>query len=453
MKKWISYIMASVLLLTCLVPVKVSAAASGELMVKNNDVEITLDIPDMKTENITSLRFRLAVTVTSGNMDKPAFVFSDTVKSTVKDASVSKEENGRYIVDVILSGKKNENILDSTGKVQPGKLSLYPSGSKVVATVEITGEDGTSPSVTVVNSIGQSVVTVSLENAGPVTITATGSNTDRPGGSVIGGGGGAISPSGTSAVTTSPAPAATETAPAASSVPTASSAPAVPDKTSAPFVTASPATPGTDTIPEVTVSPGVSKEPAREDDFKNKKPVLKVSAKNGSKNIVLKWNKVPGADGYIIYKYSKDAGKYKQKKIISDKTVTKCTMGFSYATTYSFKIRAYKTSGDGDRIYGSFGTAAKVTTAPAGVKRFIVKRINNNRISLSWKKVKNADGYQILRSTKKNGVYSVYKVIKKGSRTKYKARQKNGKIYHYKVRAYVKGTGGKHVYGRSSVKK
>ena len=90
----------------------------------------------------------------------------------------------------------------------------------------------------------------------------------------------------------------------------------------------------------------------------------------------------------------------------------------------------------------------KVTLSPAKVKGFSVKK--KFSVTLSWKKVTGAKGYQIYFSKKKNGKYKLLKTIKKGKTKKYVVKKpKSGKIY-YKVRAYVNDDKGKKKYGEFS---
>lgn len=81
-----------------------------------------------------------------------------------------------------------------------------------------------------------------------------------------------------------------------------------------------------------------------------------------------------------------------------------------------------------------------------------VDAAKQNRITLTWKKVKGAEYYQIYRSSALNGKYQKIKTV--GSRTtKYTNRVGNGKTYYYKVRAVRKYKTG-YVYGKfSAVKK
>lgn len=64
---------------------------------------------------------------------------------------------------------------------------------------------------------------------------------------------------------------------------------------------------------------------------------------------------------------------------------------------------------------------------------------NYSKIKLSWKKIKNAAGYQVYRSTSLNGKYKKVKEYKSGSANTYSdTKAKFNKTYYYKVRAYEK---------------
>lgn len=85
--------------------------------------------------------------------------------------------------------------------------------------------------------------------------------------------------------------------------------------------------------------------------------------------------------------------------------------------------------------------------APAGVK---AKSSAKKKITVTWKKVKGAKGYQIRTSTKKKGKYSVKLTVKGGSKTKATLKgMKSGKVYYIKVNAY-KLSGKKKVAGKNS---
>ena len=76
------------------------------------------------------------------------------------------------------------------------------------------------------------------------------------------------------------------------------------------------------------------------------------------------------------------------------------------------------------------------------------------KVTVTYGKVKGANGYQIYRSTKKSGGFKCVKTIKSGNTVKFVNKNlKKGQNYYYKVRAY-RTVDGKKVYGAySSVKK
>ena len=99
----------------------------------------------------------------------------------------------------------------------------------------------------------------------------------------------------------------------------------------------------------------------------------------------------------------------------------------------------------GSRIFGKYSNIRKITTAPAKAKK-LKARFSGNKAALSWKKVKNAAGYQIYASNKKGSGYSLIKTLKKGSVIKTTIK-KGKKTSYFRIRAYVKNANGKRVYG------
>lgn len=99
----------------------------------------------------------------------------------------------------------------------------------------------------------------------------------------------------------------------------------------------------------------------------------------------------------------------------------------------------------------------KVTTAVKAklskVTKLKVKNKKKRKAVITWKKVKDASGYQVYRATKKNGKFKKIKTVKGNSVVKYTNKKlKKNKKYYYKVRAY-RAVKGKKVYGAFSVKK
>ena len=92
----------------------------------------------------------------------------------------------------------------------------------------------------------------------------------------------------------------------------------------------------------------------------------------------------------------------------------------------------------------------KYTPSKTSIKS--IKKLKKNQAKLTWKKVKNATGYEVYQSMKKNSGYKKVKTITKNKTVTYKA-GKLKKTYYFKIRTYRKA-GGTTYYGNySNVKK
>lgn len=417
MKKWISCILLSALLITALPVYPVTAAetdCTGKLAASGSNINVSLSFPLAVTEKITSLRFKLKVSITSGKMNEPVFTFNNAVQSNVKESGIISD-NGNYIVDVVMSGKKGNLVFPANGQADIGTLSLKPSGSPYKISTQFTGINGENPSAEYVTETGQSAIEVPLVNT-EIIITegnSSGQSSSSSGGYV---------PSATKKPDSSAEP---STAPSATNTPGVSSEP----------------------VPSGTSAPGTTEEPGGDNNTfdKNQKPSMSVSAKKGSRVVTFKWNIIDGADGYIFYSASGKSGNYKKIRTILKPDRITCNVTMAYASSYSLRMRAFKTAEDGSRIFGQYSKVKKLTTAPAQVKG-VKARISGTKINLSWKKVKNAKGYQIYAGKKKNGSYSLVKTLKKGSVLKTTVKN-NRKYKFFKARAYVNNASKKRVYG------
>ncbi len=78
-----------------------------------------------------------------------------------------------------------------------------------------------------------------------------------------------------------------------------------------------------------------------------------------AQQIKLKWNKVSGADGYQVYRYSKAKKKFVLFKTV--KTTAYTNKSLKSDTLYSYKVRAYNKQ-DGKTFYGPFSAVVKKRT-------------------------------------------------------------------------------------------
>jgi len=176
-----------------------------------------------------------------------------------------------------------------------------------------------------------------------------------------------------------------------------------------------------------------------------------VSAQTTSQ-VTVKWSKDAKATGYEVYMATSKNGKYKKVATITkNSTTTYKKTKLSAGKNYYFKVRAYKTVKN-KKNYGAYG--AVLSTATKTKTPSISKATAGNyKITLKWKKVSGASGYEIYMATSKNGKYSKIKTITKGSTTSYtKTGLKGGKTYYFKIRAY-KTVSGKKLYSGYSSKK
>ncbi|MDR0222136.1 MAG: fibronectin type III domain-containing protein [Oscillospiraceae bacterium] len=95
-------------------------------------------------------------------------------------------------------------------------------------------------------------------------------------------------------------------------------------------------------------------------------------------------------------------------------------------------------------------TAKVSVSAPAKPTSVKAEANSKSKITVSWKKVSGANGYEIYRATSKDGKYTRVKRVTKGDTVKWSNKElKTNKKYYYKVRAY-KTVDGKRVYGSFS---
>ena len=176
MKKWIKY-RALVCFFVFVFPVHAAAAGggSGVLTADGNEVSVGLKLPEGKTETITSLRLQLRVTAQAGTMGEPGFAFDSKLKSTVKDAEVHKEKDGVYLVDLILSGKKDQDIFNGNEYAALGRLSVKPNGDEYQILVEIAGDlsESGEPVVKYMDAGGKEAMPALLADTGAAVVKNT----------------------------------------------------------------------------------------------------------------------------------------------------------------------------------------------------------------------------------------------------------------------------------------
>lgn len=159
---------------------------------------------------------------------------------------------------------------------------------------------------------------------------------------------------------------------------------------------------------------------------------LKASAEK-AKSLKLSWEKVKGAEGYMISRY--DRGKKQWKDIKTTTAATVLIRGLKPASVYQFRVRAF-TESQGIRKEGAPGKALKAATAPVKTK-LKAKKAGAARVKLTWNRKAKADGFEIFMKTGK-GKYKKISAKGKKAISMTKGGMKKGKKYTFRLRSYKK---------------
>ena len=190
------------------------------------------------------------------------------------------------------------------------------------------------------------------------------------------------------------------------------------------------------------------KKAGETEDTLTKTQINRLIGKNSS-SVLIGWNKVKGAEGYEISRSTSKNGVYTQIASVKKAgTVTYQDKTVASGKTYYYKVRPYKQSGT-KKITAAYCTAQKVKllNQPA----ISVKKQSQTKAKISWKEVKGAVNYEVLRSTAKNGKYQKIATVQDAAFFK-DVNRKAGKTYYYKVRAVSNGIKGKNYSSYSEIK-
>lgn len=174
--------------------------------------------------------------------------------------------------------------------------------------------------------------------------------------------------------------------------------------------------------------------------------VLRMSATS----LKVKWKKVSGAHGYRIYRSTSEDGEYTKIATVTSGSRTYYTDSKrTCGRVYYYKVQAYRKV-NGKYIYGYESEPYGRNTRPSKSDIYSSTKYTSTTLSLKWKKISYATGYEIYRSTSKDGEYEVIADIESGTKTSYKLEDIDStQRYYFKIRAY-RDIDGQRVYGRYS---
>ena len=171
---------------------------------------------------------------------------------------------------------------------------------------------------------------------------------------------------------------------------------------------------------------------------------------NSTFRIRLRWNEISGAHGYQIWRMD-DNGNWAIAKTIGDRgmeltnnqggTTAYSNVGLEAGKTYTYKMRAFRITEDGRKIFGAYSDVSSVAVMPE-VPVVTVTSPKAERVQISWDAVNGAAGYQVWMS-EVGGTYKIAKSLTDGSTSATIYGLTGGQTYTFKVRAYTEVEGKK----------
>ena len=151
--------------------------------------------------------------------------------------------------------------------------------------------------------------------------------------------------------------------------------------------------------------------------------------------IRITWSKVNGCAGYVIYRSEAEDGKYSVLKTVTQASATNYVNVVKTSTMYYYKIRAFVTV-NGKKVYGDYSDilSGNVITGPP--QNFMIKQAANGKITFTWNKVEDADGYVIYLYYPDTNKYKAIKNVTDIDVLTYGKKMTKGATYHFAMRAY-----------------
>ena len=150
----------------------------------------------------------------------------------------------------------------------------------------------------------------------------------------------------------------------------------------------------------------------------------------------LMWEEVNGADGYLLYK-SKDNGQSYMpiKDAKSGKALVYTDKDVALNEVYLYYVRAYKQLETG-YVFGEASEPIKIYTPLDNPTITEVKNAAHRTLRVEWAIVEGAAGYQVYRSDKQDGEYTLLAEIADGMAMSFDdATCECGKPYYYYIKA------------------
>ncbi len=166
----------------------------------------------------------------------------------------------------------------------------------------------------------------------------------------------------------------------------------------------------------------------------------------------VKWNKVSGVDGYVIYRKEGNGSYQAVKTITGADTISYTDKTLLPNKSYSYKLRSYVLV-NGSKKYSSYSAVKSITTTMPKMQWKSLKATSYTKASVKWNEVSGVDGYTIYRRQGKSGSYKAIKSVSGADTTSCTDKTLlPNQTYYYKLRSYVLVNGSKKYSPYSSAK-
>lgn len=178
-------------------------------------------------------------------------------------------------------------------------------------------------------------------------------------------------------------------------------------------------------------------------EIKNNKISYLTATKSSTTKVKLQWRKIGVANGYEV-SVQAPGGKYKVVATPGKDATSYVVSGLKAGAKYKFRVRSFVKDGT-SKIYSDYRDAEY--TIPLANPKYKAS-IKGNNLTIKWKKVALATGYEVYVKAGKNGKYKKVATTKNNKTLKYVYKKAKKKVpYYVKVKSYVK-INGKKYYGK-----
>ncbi len=165
------------------------------------------------------------------------------------------------------------------------------------------------------------------------------------------------------------------------------------------------------------------------------------AAANHYASVLLKWNALAGAAGYVIERKAENEPAFQKIATVTDGASYTDTNGIAAGCTYTYRIYAYITYLTEDNqtvsINGAYSNTISVKPEfTSTVSSFLAESNEYDSVTLSWRPTDGASGYTIYRSAKPSSGFTKIASVNAPASSYVSGGLTTGKKYYYRIEAF-----------------